>query len=179
MFRKKQTAILLRPHPRPLGSKIFISYRRADTKHVAGRIFDHLKARFGENDIFFDVDAIPIGVNFENYIREAIGSSAAVLALIGRQWVNRSWSRENHWFGGRSAEDHVRAEIELALDYGVPVIPILVDDTQMPDRSELPMSMQEFVKLNAAPMRSGRDFDSDMSVLLIRIEPLRQEASGE
>ena len=36
-------------------SKVFNSYRRADSEHVAGRIYDRLVARFGPGNVFTDV----------------------------------------------------------------------------------------------------------------------------
>jgi hypothetical protein len=47
------------PAPTPKGTKVFISYRRSDTRHVAERIYDFLARDFTDNEIFFDVDAIP------------------------------------------------------------------------------------------------------------------------
>ena len=36
--------------------RIFISYRQKDTIAIAGRVFDRLKAHFGQNNVFMDVD---------------------------------------------------------------------------------------------------------------------------
>ncbi len=38
--------------------KIFISYRRSDSAAHAGRIYDRLEGRFGQGQVFMDVDAI-------------------------------------------------------------------------------------------------------------------------
>ncbi|MGH3931178.1 MAG: toll/interleukin-1 receptor domain-containing protein, partial [Pseudonocardiaceae bacterium] len=51
---------------------IFVSYRREETEHVAGRIADRLIARFGESKVFMDVDSIPPGVDFIEAIQRAI-----------------------------------------------------------------------------------------------------------
>jgi NAD(P)-dependent dehydrogenase (short-subunit alcohol dehydrogenase family) len=37
-------------------TRIFISYRQKDTIAIAGRIFDRLKAHFGQDNVFMDVD---------------------------------------------------------------------------------------------------------------------------
>src|SRR5437588_12085799 len=44
--------------------KIFISYRRDDSEHITGRIYDHLEPRFGHDNVFMDVDAMLLGVDF-------------------------------------------------------------------------------------------------------------------
>ena len=36
--------------------KIAISYRRADSSPIAGRLFDHLVANYGADSVFMDID---------------------------------------------------------------------------------------------------------------------------
>jgi hypothetical protein len=43
---------------------IFISYRRDDTRHVAGRLAGDLMDRFGAESIFRDIDSIDAGDEF-------------------------------------------------------------------------------------------------------------------
>jgi hypothetical protein len=45
-------------------AKIFISYRRADSQQISGRIHDRLVSAFGKRNIFKDVDDIPPGMDF-------------------------------------------------------------------------------------------------------------------
>ncbi len=51
--------------------KIFISYRRADSRDVVGRICDHLAREHGEQSVFVDVDSISPGDDF----RETLDAS--------------------------------------------------------------------------------------------------------
>ena len=44
-------------------TKIFLSYRRQDSAGVAGRIYDRLRAHFGDDALFMDVDSIPFGLD--------------------------------------------------------------------------------------------------------------------
>ena len=163
-----------RPTPQPRGSKIFISYRRLDTSHIAGRIYDRLAREMPENEVFFDVDTIPIGVNFKQHISSAVGSSAVMLVLVGEKWLSLNWRQSRWWFRSRPKEDFVQAEIKSALDLGVPIVPLLVDNVAMPHLDDLPNSIAEFVSLNAAEVRSGRDFHKDMDRVLEIIGPLRE-----
>jgi hypothetical protein len=59
---------------------------------------------------------------------------------------------------------------------GVPIVPLLVDDVPMPGVESLPSSIAEFASVNAAPIRSGRDFHLDMARLLDQIESFRKES---
>jgi len=64
-------------------AKIFISYRRDDSPWPTGRIYDRLKDRFGPENVFFDVDSIPLGVDFREHLDEKIKACDLVLAVIG------------------------------------------------------------------------------------------------
>ena len=65
-------------------SQIFISYRREDSAHAAGRLFDRLSQRFGRDRIFMDIDTIELGVDFAKRIESAVGNCDVVIALIGK-----------------------------------------------------------------------------------------------
>ena len=67
--------------------KIFISYRRADSQHVTDRISDHMHQHFGQDNVFQDVDNIPFGVDFREYLRQEVEKCDAVLVIIGPDWA--------------------------------------------------------------------------------------------
>src|SRR5262249_47590648 len=106
-------------------AKIFLSYRRADSAGVAGRIYDRLGARFGAANIFKDVDDIPAGVHFGAYIREALAQCAVVLVLIGPRWLDAPGQDGTRRLD--DPQDWVRTEIELALALKLTVLPVLVE----------------------------------------------------
>src|SRR6516225_600407 len=54
-------------------AKIFISYRRQDSAGVTGRTYDRLRADFGNDAVFMDIDSIPFGEDFSDYIDAAVG----------------------------------------------------------------------------------------------------------
>src|SRR5882672_7435552 len=54
------------------GKNVFVSYRREESAHAAGRIYDHLEKEFGYGNVFFDVEGIPIGADFRCHIRSAL-----------------------------------------------------------------------------------------------------------
>jgi hypothetical protein len=53
----------------------------------AGRLYDALVARFGEEHIFMDIDTIEPGVDFSRVVDEHVGACDVLIALIGRQWA--------------------------------------------------------------------------------------------
>ena len=54
-------------------SRIFISYRREETAFPAGWLYDRLNDRFGEGQVFKDVDSITLGDDFVEVITRAVG----------------------------------------------------------------------------------------------------------
>jgi hypothetical protein len=78
-------------------SKIVISYRRADSEAMAGRIRDRLANEFGEDSVFMDIDSIPIGVNFRDYIAEALKDTDILLVIIGQRWLGDQGGRARVW----------------------------------------------------------------------------------
>jgi hypothetical protein len=63
--------------------------------------------------------------------------------------------------------DHVRAEVETALQSGVAIIPVLVGTASMPTASSVPRSMSDLVYLHAARLRPDPDFHTDVDRLLV------------
>jgi formylglycine-generating enzyme required for sulfatase activity len=145
-------------------SQVFISYRRDDSADVAGRIYDRLVQCYGRDNVFKDVDDIPLGLDFRQVIGEAVGRCQVLLAVIGRQWLDIAGPS-----GGRRLDDpndFVRQEIEAALRRGIPVIPVLVNRAAMPAEGQFPESLQPLAFRNGIAVRWDPDFDHDMDRLL-------------
>ena len=148
---------------------VFISYRRADSIHIADRIYEHLKSHFGKENIFKDVDNISLGLDFRQIIDEAVGSCRVLIAIIGKDWLDIKNEQ------GRRLDnptDFVRIEIESALRRGIPVIPVLVDDAQMPLERDLPTTLQGLTDHNGIKIRPDPDFQNDMKRLTNGIKSL-------
>ena len=92
-------------------AKIFISYRRQDSIGVTGRIYDRLRAHFGDGAVFMDIDNIPFGVNFRKHIDSAVGHCDVVLAVIGTKWAEETDAHRRL----DDPRDFVRIELESAL----------------------------------------------------------------
>lgn len=141
------------PIPQTSG-RIFLSYRREDTRHVAGRVGDRLVDHFGDERVFIDVDTIEPGMDFAEAIAAAVGSCQVLLVLIGDRWLDSSDRK-----GRRKLDDSndlVRLEIEAALERNVRVIPVLVDGVAMPIIEELPPSLGGLARRHAFELSYSR-----------------------
>jgi hypothetical protein len=146
-------------------SKIVLSYRRADSAAISGRIFDRLHDHYGEGVVFMDIDAIAYGYDFRNVINDALSSTDILLAIVGPRWLGEG---EGGGGGRRIDEeaDFVRIEVESALVRGIPVIPVLVEQAAMPSASNLPESLHSFAYRHHAMIDSGIDFHSHVDRLI-------------
>jgi tetratricopeptide (TPR) repeat protein len=154
---------------------IFISYRRSDSNHVTGRVYDRLARHFGENVVFKDVDNIPYGTDFRGAVLEAITRSQVVLAVIGNEWLAAVGAN-----GGRRLDapgDFVRLEIEAALERPIAVIPLLVGESPMPGPQELPPTLQKLSFKNGMTIRPDPDFHRDVDRLIQSLERLGLKAN--
>jgi hypothetical protein len=148
--------------------RITISYRRDDSDHMTGQIFDRLTAHFGREAVFRDIDSIPPGADFRRHIDRVLDESDIILAIIGPRWIGP----DNEHLRLASPVDPVRLEIETALRKDKPLIPVLVSRAVMPHPDLLPESLHDFVYRNAVQVDSGPDFDSHVGRLIRAIERL-------
>jgi phage gpG-like protein len=149
------------------GGGIFISYRRQETSHLAGRLYDRLAGRFGEGQVFIDVDTIEPGVDFAEEIFRAVAACKVLLAIIGPTWLTAADERGCRRLN--DPDDIVRLEVEAALARAVRVIPILVEGAVMPVREDLPESLAALARRNALPIRH-ESFRADAGRLVTAIE---------
>ena len=149
------------------GGGIFVSYRRQETSHLAGRLYDRLVDRFGESQVFIDVDAIEPGVDFAEEIFRAVAGCRVLLAIIGPTWLTATDERDRRRLD--DPDDIVRLEVEAALAREVRVIPILVEGAVMPARQDLPASLAGLARRNALLIRH-ESFRYDAGRLVTAIE---------
>ena len=158
-----------------MAQRIFISYRRDDSRGYAGRLQGDLSRRYSEEHVFRDVE-IPPGADFGEYITSLVDKCNVVLAIIGPSWLD---ARDRE--GERridNPDDWVRLEIERALARdGVEVIPVLVDGARLPPREELPESLLALRRRNAFEL-SDRRWDYDVGQLGQHLDVLLRGTSA-
>ena len=149
---------------------IFISYRRSDSIGDTGRIYDYLERHFGRERVFKDVDSIPLGVNFRDYLDQEVGRCQVLIAVIGPTWLTVTGDDGHRRLD--SPTDFVRLEIESALTQKIPVIPLLVNDSTMPKAAELPEGLKALADWQNIVIRHDPDFRRDVNKLIQGIESL-------
>ena len=151
---------------------LLISYRRADSEAVAGRIRDRLVGHFGEDSVFMDIDSIQVGLDFREQIASAVRGTDILLAIIGPNWLGKT---TDGLIRIRDGEDPVRIETEMALQNGVYVIPVLVGGANMPQPDALPESIRDLSFRNAVVVDGGRDFHQHVDRLIRSMELILEQ----
>jgi formylglycine-generating enzyme required for sulfatase activity len=148
-------------------NKVFISYRRADSRYQARMIYATFCQIMPRENVFMDVDSIPPGANFRKMLNDWVNECDVLLALIGPGWIDATDPKT----GRRRLEnpnDFVRIEIGEALARHIPVVPVLIDDTPMPDVELLPKDLKELVD-RQAEFVEYRTFDVDVERLIKKL----------
>jgi serine/threonine protein kinase len=154
---------------------LFISYRRSDSPDTVKLIHERLKQRLPRWEIFYDIESIPLGEQFPERLRAKVTESAVVLVVIGPRWLEILNER-------RSAPvDHVRLEVQLSLEVGTSVVPVLVGRAAMPTEADLAQfaDLQPLLQRNGRPVRPDPDFDGDLESIIAHLKQLdSDEAVG-
>ncbi len=160
-------------------NKVFLSYRRADSQQAAGRLHALLTQALGEGAVLIDVQHFPLGESFIRAQKRALTSDcAACLVMIGKDWLKQVDERGNRRLNEPS--DPVRLEIATALQEGLPIIPVLVDEAQMPQPRDLPPDLAALSSMNGVSVRH-ESFELDAARLVTHLRGLirRSQLSPE
>ena len=155
---------------------IFICYRREDSGDHAHRLRDALSTSFGESRVFIDLE-IPPGADVRRYIAEKLSSCVVLLAVIGPDWLTSS---DEHGAPRLTSElDFVRLEIATALQNDETVVmPLLVKNARMPNKSELPQEIERLADLNAHGLADGVHWQYDVTRLTAAIKEILPPAGA-
>lgn len=156
-------------------ARVAISYRREDSAGITGRIFDRLNEHYrgydaqGHGVVFMDYDSIPIGIDFRQHIRKALDTCDVLLVIIGPRWAG-----DDHAGGSRimQSTDWVRIEVETALKKEIPVVPVLIDRTPMPDAEKLPEALRDLAYRQALVIDSQIDFNAHVERLTRQLDTI-------
>lgn len=138
-----------------MAGKIFVSYRRDDSRADARGIRDRLARVYGERNVFMDVDKLKPGQRFDVALADAMAQCEVLICVIGPRWLELLEQRM-----ATGDRDYVREEVASALHRGVLVIPVVIDRTSLPKPDQLPDDIRNLVlhqKHDITHERFGRD----------------------
>jgi formylglycine-generating enzyme required for sulfatase activity len=148
-------------------AKVFISYRREDSKWQAREVYRALTHVLARDHVFMDVDSIRPGDDFVDVLEGWVDQCDILLALIGNGWID-AVDPKTHRRRLENPEDFVRIEVRKALTRGIPVVPVLLDGAPIPEVDRLPDDLKRLTRRNAEFIEH-RTVDTDVERLIRRL----------
>lgn len=142
-------------------SQIFINYRRDDTQESTVFLSQLLAMRY-PGQVFFDRDTIQPGRKYLTDIHTSLQECGVVIAVIGERWLtlqNAAGEPRLH-----DPQDILRLELKVAIERGIPIIPLLVGNSRMPTSKDLPEDIRALAEFQAT-----RIYFDDVSTGLDRL----------
>jgi hypothetical protein len=149
-------------------ARLFINYRRDDSRADSGRLYDRLAACF-PGKIFRDVASIAPGVEWHDAIARVLSQSDACLVIIGKNWLTIADDAGHRRLD--DPRDTVRQEIAAVLKRNMRVFPVLVGGATMPAQENLPLDLQPLCGRNAIELTETY-WDEGVQKLILALEPL-------
>jgi hypothetical protein len=125
---------------------IFISYRRSDSESVVGRLHHDLSEYFGIKRVFMDLRHIAPSEKWQSSIDHALQTCKIGVVVIGRQWTDERFYDKN---------DVLHKEVLQLLSSGKVVVPILVENAELPKREKLPADLLTLLEPQARSINNG------------------------
>lgn len=155
-----------------LNRRIVISYRRNDTEHFSGRIYDRLASVYGKM-VVRDVNSLEPSDAYRDALNKHINNCQVFLPVIGEKWEGKSPD------GNRRIDDSndlVRAEIRWAINRyrsgeegrnKLKIIPLLVDLKDLP--TDIPEDIDYIHELTHIAFLNAPDYEHHAADLMKQI----------
>ncbi|MEU3643998.1 TIR domain-containing protein [Lentzea sp. NPDC034063] len=108
---------------------VFVNYRVQDQPGYATLVHEVLTRHFGFSQVFLASSSIRLGDDFVDQVFDTLRRCQVLIAIIGPGWRNLLGDPEQDW---------VQREIGDAFSRGIRVIPVLIEDAEVPREAELP-----------------------------------------
>lgn len=141
---------------------VFLSYRQSDSLAFVTQLHESLEMYFGDHSTVFDNRNLPLGTDFRSFLLDGVRQSKVVLAVIGEDWHGYN---DNLTPRIDDPNDFVRLEIEGALEYGKPIIPLLIGRGSNIGIDDLPPPIRDLAYLTALRILPDRPLASQLPSL--------------
>ena len=160
-------------------TQIFLNYRSDDEPYGVRLLDRELSARFGDDVVFLASKSIELGDDWERRMFDAIDESAAVLVVIGRNWLDAKDKSGLRWWA--DPDDFVPREIRVPLDRGKKVVPVRLDVPRL-RADQLPAELRDLAGRQDIVIgfrKAKVDIDELATKLRRQIPSLREAAPAD
>jgi hypothetical protein len=146
-----------------VAGEVFVSYRwTGSSGDAAARLAGALQQRLGKSHVSFDIEQYRAG-DLREQVPDRVKRACVLLVVIHPEWLAEI--PELH-----KPDDWVRQEIELAREFDVKIVPVLVNRAQMPAKEQLPESIRDIVDASGLPLDHAT-YDAQVDRLAAIIRP--------
>jgi TIR domain len=132
---------------------VFISYRWEDKpanpprNAVVDRLYAHLRLKLGKKMVFRDKYSVKDGENLTRGIHGGASHCDVMFVVIGSDWLDILRKHQ------KKGKDLLQEEIAIALERGIRVVPLLVDEPRRLREKDLPrkiavLASHKYIKVN-------------------------------
>ncbi|MGH1362721.1 MAG: SUMF1/EgtB/PvdO family nonheme iron enzyme [Calditrichia bacterium] len=144
-------------------NRIAIAYRERNSGEMARRLHEALPEQMPQTRVNIYLDDPPIGQTFASHVETMLETSSVVLVLIDN-WFDEFTNSDGDRLIDKP-DDELRLKIEIAMRLDIPIIPVLVNNADMPPGDELPESIYTLTERQAIRM-SNEYFEDDLAALV-------------
>ncbi len=125
-------------------SVVFVNYRVREQPGYATLLHRVIAEEFGEDQVFIASRSIAPGEDFVREVFATLRGCEVLLALVGPTWLDHL---------GEGDDDWVQRELREAFASGVRVIPILLEDAELPAPNQLPAGIAALARCQGLRLR--------------------------
>ena len=142
---------------------VLLCYRPYDDSRTVEQIRTRLLKEFRKRTVFADNGSLSSHISRQR--------CTVLLVIVGRHWESSAGVAAL-----KRSTDHIHVAIESALSRKSLLIPILVDDAEMPKK--LPTTLKQFGRKNAAKIsKNSNDFENKLIGLVTTVKKRLNERS--
>lgn len=123
---------------------MFVNYRVQDQPGYATLVHQALAQQLGAGEVFLASRSIRLGDDFVDQVFDTLGRCQVLIAVIGAGWRDLL---------GDPGHDWVQREISMAFSRGIRVIPVLIEDAEVPGEAELPSGIAALARCQHLRLR--------------------------
>lgn len=128
---------------------VFICYRQEDSKWFVGRLLDSINTdpEVNISNAFLDVEGIDFGGGLKESIYKAINTCHIFIVVMGNSFLIHKENKVE------VASKYVQKEIKYAIKQGKCILPVLFDNSEVPNNKDLPQEITKLYNIKAFTFR--------------------------
>ena len=121
---------------------IFLSYRRRDVSGIVGRLASNINNAFGFGICFYDIGSLMSGDPWKEKLISELQGVKILLWIIGEKWDDLD-NKNNRKI--LNPDDPLHIELNTAITRKIKIIPVTINNAQMPSKSQLPNNLHQAI----------------------------------